>query len=64
MSTTASLAGSFLVARHGLADPQFRRAVILMIDHDSEGAFGVVVNRSARNIRSRSLLAAPARSTG
>lgn len=45
MSATASLIGSFLVARHSLRDPRFRQSVVLVIDHDSLGAFGVVVNR-------------------
>jgi putative transcriptional regulator len=40
-----SLAGSFLVARHSLRDPNFRQTVVLILQHSSEGAFGVVVNR-------------------
>src|SRR5262245_21138250 len=40
-----SLAGSFLVARPVLQDPSFRRAVVLMLQHGDEGAFGLVVNR-------------------
>ncbi|SRR5579883_2605724 len=39
------LAGSFLVARHSLRDPNFRRTVVLILQHGPEGAFGVVVNR-------------------
>jgi putative transcriptional regulator len=39
------LGGHFLVSDYDLADPNFQRAVILMIDHDEEGAFGLVVNR-------------------
>ncbi len=30
-----------------LLDPNFRRAVILLVHHDDEGTFGLVVNRSA-----------------
>lgn len=39
------LSGHFLVSDFDLADPNFRRTVVLMIDHDEEGAFGLVVNR-------------------
>src|SRR5579864_4571578 len=41
----ASLAGSFLVARPVLRDPTFRQTVILLLQHDEAGAFGLVVNR-------------------
>lgn len=43
----ASHAGSFLVARPSLQDPHFRRAVVLLLQHNEEGAFGLVVNRPA-----------------
>jgi len=43
----SSLAGSFLVARHSLQDPNFRQTVVLILQHGSEGAFGVIVNRRA-----------------
>ncbi len=39
------LDGCFLVSDFDLVDPNFHRAVVLMIDHDEEGAFGLVVNR-------------------
>ncbi len=42
-----SLAGHFLVASHYLLDPNFARAVVLMIQHTDEGAMGVVINRPA-----------------
>jgi putative transcriptional regulator len=41
----SSLAGSFLVARSSLQDPNFRRTVVIMLQHNDEGAFGLVVNR-------------------
>jgi putative transcriptional regulator len=44
----AFLAGSFLVARPVLQDPSFRRAVVLLLQHGPEGAFGLVVNRPAK----------------
>jgi putative transcriptional regulator len=38
-------AGSLLVASPMLQDPNFTRTVILLLDHDADGAFGVVLNR-------------------
>jgi putative transcriptional regulator len=40
-----SLAGQFLVASPTMGDPRFERTVILMVRHDKDGAFGIVVNR-------------------
>jgi putative transcriptional regulator len=40
-----SIAGQFLVAAPSMGDPRFQRTVILMVRHDREGAFGLVVNR-------------------
>jgi putative transcriptional regulator len=40
-----SLKGHLLIAAPQLGDPNFVRTVILMIDHDENGAFGVVLNR-------------------
>ena len=39
------LDGYFLISEFDLMDPNFYRSVILMIAHDDEGAFGLVVNR-------------------
>lgn len=41
----ASLAGRFLVATEALDDPNFSRTVVYLIQHDAEGAAGVVINR-------------------
>ena len=41
----ASLAGRLLVARAELQDPNFRQSVILMLEHSSDGAMGLVINR-------------------
>jgi putative transcriptional regulator len=43
----ASLEGYFLVSETELSDPNFERTVVLMITHNDEGAFGLVVNRPA-----------------
>lgn len=40
-----SLEGKFLVANPSLPDPRFAHAVILMVKHDEQGAFGLVINR-------------------
>ena len=40
-----SLQGYFLAASRSLADPNFVRTVVLMLEHSSAGAAGVVVNR-------------------
>jgi putative transcriptional regulator len=38
-------AGSALVAAPGLLDPNFRRTVVLIIEHRAAGTLGVVLNR-------------------
>jgi putative transcriptional regulator len=38
-------AGRLLIATGGLADPNFSRTVVLLLDHDSTGTIGVVLNR-------------------
>ena len=42
------LGGYFLISEFDLADPNFHRTVVLLIAHDAEGAFGLVVNRPSR----------------
>jgi len=44
--THASLAGQLLIATPSMGDPRFERSVILMVRHDQDGAFGLVINRS------------------
>jgi putative transcriptional regulator len=44
-----SLSGFFLVASPHLADTNFYRSVVLMIQHNEQGAFGVVLNRPSTN---------------
>jgi putative transcriptional regulator len=45
MTEVSSLTGRLLVASPALADPNFERAVVLLLDHDDEGTLGVVLNR-------------------
>jgi putative transcriptional regulator len=40
-----SLRGQLLVAGPALVDPNFARSVVLIADHDDEGALGVILNR-------------------
>jgi len=44
-----SLSGHFLVASPHLDDPNFAHSVVLMIEHDDEGAFGLILNRPTNN---------------
>ncbi len=44
-SSSSSLAGSLLIAHPGLLDPNFRRTVLLLADHTSDGTFGLILNR-------------------
>lgn len=45
-SVVLSLAGRLLIATPGLADPNFFRTVVLVVEDDDEGTMGVVLNRS------------------
>jgi putative transcriptional regulator len=43
---TSSLTGNLLIAAPGvLEDPNFRRTVVLLLEHGEQGALGVVLNR-------------------
>ena len=44
---SSDLAPAFLVALDTIVDPNFRRTVIFMLNHDEEGAFGLVLNRKS-----------------
>jgi putative transcriptional regulator len=44
-----SLQGHFLIASPHLADSNFYKGVVLMIKHDEEGAFGLILNRPTEN---------------
>lgn len=37
--------GTLLVAPPSLLEPNFRRSVVLLCDHNAEGSFGLVINR-------------------
>ena len=40
-----SLRGQLLVAAPALSDPNFERTVVLVTEHTSDGAMGLVLNR-------------------
>ena len=42
-----SLRGQLLVAAPSLQDPNFFRTVVLIVEHNEEGAMGIVLNREA-----------------
>ena len=45
VTTHGSTVGQLLIAEPMLGDPNFDRTVVFMIQHDDEGALGVVLNR-------------------
>jgi putative transcriptional regulator len=49
MSSELTVAPGLLIAMPQLADPNFHRSVVLMIEHQSEGSFGLIVNRPSEN---------------
>jgi putative transcriptional regulator len=53
---SASLAGQLLIASPEMGDPRFRHTVILMVRHDRQGAFGIVINRPVEERSLASLL--------
>ena len=57
-SDFTSLRGQFLIATPAMRDPRFDHTVILMLRHDRDGAFGIVINRPAGERPLSELLAA------
>lgn len=51
----SQLAPGFLVASPSLLDPNFKRSVVLLVDHRPEGSLGFVINRPA-DLRMRAML--------
>jgi len=41
-------AGTFLIAARGMQDPNFAQTVVLLIDYDAQGAFGLIIDRPTR----------------
>ena len=55
MVESSNLAPGLLLAMPQLADPNFSRAVVLMIEHSEQGSFGLVINHPSP-IRASELL--------
>jgi putative transcriptional regulator len=56
MTMKNSLAGHFLIATPSMEDRRFKRAVILICDHDEEHAMGIVLNRAMPRLTLPTLL--------
>src|SRR5918911_3235491 len=50
-----SLKGELLIASPTLLDPNFRRTVVLLLEHTDEGAVGVVLNRPSETSVARAV---------
>ncbi len=57
----ASRHGRLLVAAPALDDPNFRRTVVLMLEHSADGALGLVLNRPTPLVSREALPAGPRR---
>lgn len=44
------LSGQLLVASPTIGDPSFSRTVVLVVDHDRDGALGIVLNRPTETV--------------
>jgi len=47
--------GVLLVASPSLIDPNFKKSVVLIVEHGPEGTLGVIVNRSTNTLLSKAL---------
>jgi putative transcriptional regulator len=54
----SSLAGQLLIASPDMGDPRFAHSVVLIVQHDREGAFGIVINHLIEKRPLADLLAA------
>lgn len=58
MSTTEFLTGKLLIAQPQNQDGHFAKTVVLVAQHSINGAWGVVVNRSARSVNMSAIMKA------
>ncbi|MDR1931726.1 MAG: YqgE/AlgH family protein [Spirochaetales bacterium] len=49
MESSSYLTGHFLISGLNLVDPNFFRTVVFMVQHNADGAFGLVINRPAEH---------------
>src|ERR1700746_3849312 len=50
MPETDPMVGKLLVASPSMREPLFRRTVILIVQHDSQGVLGIIVNRPVKEM--------------
>lgn len=50
-----SFKGHFLIAMPGLQDPNFFQTVVLLCEHNEEGALGVVINRVHPTLKAKEI---------
>lgn len=53
------LKGKFLVATSHMSDPRFRQTVLLIVEHDENGALALILNRPAGRVKLAELLEDP-----
>ncbi len=53
---TDSLRGKLLIAMPAMGDPRFHKGVVLMLEHNAEGAMGVLVNKPLEAVKFLDLL--------
>jgi putative transcriptional regulator len=51
----SSFKGHFLIAMPGLQDPNFFQTVVLLCEHNEDGALGVVINRVHPTLKAREI---------
>jgi putative transcriptional regulator len=54
--TPPSLAGQLLVATKDMPDPRYRRTVVVVVRHGTDGGFGIVINRPTGDVPLANLL--------
>ena len=52
----SSVKDFFLVSSKTMRDPRFKKTVIIMLDNDEEGSWGLVVNKPLTSVSLRSLI--------
>ena len=55
-AAAGSMTGKFLVADQNMGDPRFQKTVIYMIEHNEDGALGLVLNRPVGDVPLADLL--------
>lgn len=56
ISDDSTLKGKILVAMPNMGDPRFAKGVLLMMEHNDEGAMGVLINKPLEAVKLRDLM--------